>query len=544
MNRRLERTIGIHLFLFAALALGAVTLGAQEPPLPSGTPSFGASVDVRVVNVEAVVTGRDGERVHGLTAADFRLLVDGKETPIEYFSEIVEGASSPAASGAAPGGPEAAASPAPQGRSFLVFIDDLFSVAQQRDEVLRGIERDLDLLGPADRMAIVAFQDQRLDLLSGWTGDRKALAAALQAARRRPARGNAFQAERLTVKHDLEILSQAMADGDPSFSAGSLQYSGLGNLEPTATGPVSSPYVHSNLIKISRAAVAALRHLAPPEGRRMMLVLSGGWVEPQADIPVALEANRLGYTLYPVNVQGLDRMGIANDASDPGPSPRNGFVRSGWQQVVDDGLEFMARLTGGKAMLNSARLSALGRAVEDTGSYYWLGFTPQWRGDDRHHRITLEARRKGLAVRSRQGFPDPSRASEVAQVARTYLLAGGDPKTRKLVIETGKAVTKRSTVMVPVTVAVPVAELTPVQQREGWVVEANLAMYAVDEKDSSSDLVEVHLRLNLKEAPRPGAYARYRTTMKLRRLSGQRLVLTLRDPLGGGVIWGETRLEP
>ena len=52
------------------------SLSAQEAP-----EAFGESIDVRVVNVEAVVTGRHGERVRGLTAADFRLLVDGKEVP-------------------------------------------------------------------------------------------------------------------------------------------------------------------------------------------------------------------------------------------------------------------------------------------------------------------------------------------------------------------------------------------------------------------------------------------------------------------------------
>src|SRR4051794_6655956 len=108
--------------LFAALTLGAVALGAQEPPLPS---AFGTSVDVRVVNVEAVVTDRDGRRVHGLTAADFRLLVDGRETPVEYFAEV--GGEAGAGAGN-PGLPPSA--PAPQGRSFLLFIDDLFGVAQ------------------------------------------------------------------------------------------------------------------------------------------------------------------------------------------------------------------------------------------------------------------------------------------------------------------------------------------------------------------------------------------------------------------------------
>ena len=54
-------------------------------------PLFGESIDVRVVNVEAVVTDRDGNRVTGLKPGDFRLRVDGKEVPVEYFSEVHDG---------------------------------------------------------------------------------------------------------------------------------------------------------------------------------------------------------------------------------------------------------------------------------------------------------------------------------------------------------------------------------------------------------------------------------------------------------------------
>src|SRR5205823_2356824 len=74
--------------LLGALALGSLALGAQElpPALPSST--FGSSVDVRVVNVEAVVTDAKGERVHGLSVNDFVLEVDGQVVPIEYFSEM------------------------------------------------------------------------------------------------------------------------------------------------------------------------------------------------------------------------------------------------------------------------------------------------------------------------------------------------------------------------------------------------------------------------------------------------------------------------
>lgn len=81
MRKRAWRVWG---FLIA----GAASLSAQKPALPG---SFGEAIDVRVVNVEAVVTDSRGDRVRGLTAGDFRLKVDGKEAPIEFFTEIASG---------------------------------------------------------------------------------------------------------------------------------------------------------------------------------------------------------------------------------------------------------------------------------------------------------------------------------------------------------------------------------------------------------------------------------------------------------------------
>ena len=69
----------------------AFSSNAQKPKLE--IPTIGATIDVRVVNVEAVVTAASGQRVPGLSAADFRLLVDGREVPVEYFAEIADGKS-------------------------------------------------------------------------------------------------------------------------------------------------------------------------------------------------------------------------------------------------------------------------------------------------------------------------------------------------------------------------------------------------------------------------------------------------------------------
>src|SRR4029077_4648531 len=70
----------------AACGLGRA-LAAEEPPVAV----VGETIDVRVVNVEAVVTDGRGQVVHGLTAADLALVVDGKEVPIDYFTEVRDG---------------------------------------------------------------------------------------------------------------------------------------------------------------------------------------------------------------------------------------------------------------------------------------------------------------------------------------------------------------------------------------------------------------------------------------------------------------------
>jgi VWFA-related protein len=534
---------------FGALLLGALALGAQEPPSSSPASRFGGSVDVRVVNVEVAVTDANGGRVRGLSTRDFVLEVDGQEVPIEYFSEM-EGdragappSSPPSAEG---GASPPAALPAAEGRSLLVFIDDLFAAAGQRNTVLEAIERDLKLLQPADRMAIAAFYGGRVDVLSGWTGDRRALAAALQAARKRPALGNDVLAARRSLTHERALVEEALALSDPGGSAQDVYGSAAREADPALpdqAGGIGEPRLDSRLNKLSRAATATMRALAPPSGRRTLLLLSGGWPVPGIHLSLAVTANRLGYTVYPVDVQGIDMAITANDASFQGPQGTDGFISSGWERASQDGMEFLARITGGRAILNSARLSALERVVEDTNSYYWLGFTPQWKGDDHHHRIAVRVRRPGLKVRSRGGFSDFSRATEAALAAQGMLLVGGGEQARRLVIEAGPLRKKDRLLEMELTVAIPLADLTPIEQDGKWKVEATLSTASMDKTGSFSDLTEIPLHLTLPEKPAPDAVARYHTKMKLRRIQ-QRLVVTVRDPLGGGAVWGETEINP
>src|ERR1700681_3282569 len=94
-----------------ALASGLALAQQKTPPRPQDAPVFGETVEVRVVNVEVVVTDKDDNRVSGLKPGDFRLKVDGKPVPVDYFSEILGGQSVAPPAAAAGTAPATAAVP-------------------------------------------------------------------------------------------------------------------------------------------------------------------------------------------------------------------------------------------------------------------------------------------------------------------------------------------------------------------------------------------------------------------------------------------------
>jgi len=128
-------------------------------------------------------------------------------------------------------------------------------------------------------------------------------------------------------------------------------------------------------------------------------------------------------------------------------------------------------------------------------------------------------------------------------VTQGILTFGGDPRYKRLIVEAEPPKTERSRLDLRVTIAIPVADLTPIEQEGGWVVEATLGTAVVDRTGSFSDLAEAPLRLTLAEKPAPGTLVRHSLDFRLRH-ARQRLVVTVRDPLGGATLWGDLELEP
>jgi VWFA-related protein len=570
-------------FLFLILAALALTPGARaadEPPL------FGESIDVRVVNVEAVVTDRAGHRVTGLKPGDFRLRIDGKEVPIEYFSEVHDGNALPPAAAAAPaqipGAQPAAEAGAvqgvaegPVGTYYLVFVDDFFSIAQHRNTVLRAMKADLGRLGPNDRMAIVAYDGGKLALLSNWSGSPADLGRAFDQAMARTPRGFDRLTEGRGFANDQAFSSQSVADGSPL--APDIQGSGV--------AIIYKKLLVNQLKGDVQAAVSAMRGFAAPHGRKVMLLLSGGWPfsvqtyvsgpsgMPSKEVPdgeeifgpLARTANLLGYTLYPIDLPGLQTGAAEITAAGPafptapalarptsvtaqsglggvGAAASAGGFDSGSEQEIEGSLTFLAQQTGGRALYNSNRTLALAAAQEDTRSYYWLGFSPTWQRNDKGHSIKLEARTAGLRVRSRTGFLDLSRKAEVSLEVESALLFGNPPGGLQMPMKVGTPTRSRGVTEIPLTLGLPVSVMTVVPVDGKYAAQLELRFAASDDLGNDSEVPVLPVSLKSAQPPTAGHFVRYDTKLKLRG-KATHLVVAVYDPLSGKIATAETDVK-
>lgn len=537
--------------LAAAALLTALATAAGAAPPAEEPEQFGETLDVVVVQVEVVVTDRQGRRVGGLGRADFRLLVEGRETEIEYFSEVREGrevahsapvaeaeASSAATQGDRPGRPVVT--------HHLIFVDDYFAILSHRNRALRAIREQLDALAPEDQVAVMAFDGRELDLLTPWTASRREISGALRAAARRPA-------------HGLMRAHERSARGD--------------------FGPWSDRFVQQEeLARVFSSVRATLQMLPRPEGRKTLLLLGGGWpvrtVLPDdigllsSSLPtlgrgegearmddlalvkdLAGAANLLGYTLYPIDTQGLR---VRRDRSSAGAAPR---VPGGASQATGGGhsdelfrqgtLRSLADATGGRVLLAADRGRALEAVVEDTRSYYSLGFSPRLAGDGASHRIRVEVAPPGLRVRSRTAYKDLSRAAELDLQAESALRFRGAEEAGDgsaaasdfpVTVSLGESRrTRRGIMEVPLQLELPWSAITLLPaEGEGLAGQLEIRIAARDRHGSLSNVARHYIRLALDEPPGEASVLRWEASLTLRS-ERHELVVTLYDTLSGSL---------
>ena len=155
--------------------------------------------------------------------------------------------------------------------------------------------------------------------------------------------------------------------------------------------------------------------------------------------------------------------------------------------------------------------------------------------------MTVEVRRSGLAVRSRHGFSDLSKASESALKTESVLLFGGAEEERRLFVKLGAPHRRGRDLEVPVTLGVPFESLAMTPMGKGYMAEVPLGLAAMDEKGGRSNL-RTRLKVAVATLPKAGNYVRFQTVVRLRDI-GQKLVFTVPDAQTGRAIWGDAKVE-
>lgn len=507
--------------------VAVVPVWGQESPLPD---LFSDTIDVRVVNVEAVVTDGQGNRIGGLQPDDFELRVDGQPVRIDYFTEIDDGRALAAADDGV-GSVPALTPDEPVGTSYLVFIDDLFAIKQRRNRVLKRLEEDLVQLGPADRVAAVAHDGRELTLLTDWTGAREDIEAALLEARNRKPYGLLFRY-------------------------------GMGSERGDKTR------------RSVMAAAGAVRSFANAPGRKVMLLLIEGWAtvgdtwnfrsayaaaSSGATLdriygPLVNAANLVGYSLYPIDLPGFQ--------GQPGP-PIAGFGTAGlappfagaiggyasWWAVPErrfhNVLQFLAEETGGLPMINSFSKKALAETAADTRSYYWLGFAPPRNEDDKLHDIAVRLPGHGdLRVRTREHYLDMSRSAEVGMLVEGALLLGGSPGAESLDVSFGeprKAGFRRLDVPMKVTVPLNDVELLPVDGQ--WANDLEFRIRLMNKWGDQAAPPAAKVRIRIPNEPMPGDLYVFETDLTIRTRE-HRFVAAVYDPLTGDLLSARGTVGP
>lgn len=550
----------VALAAFVAFLATAATFGARASGAQEASPSrlFGETVEVRVINVEVVVTDKQGLPVTGLQAADFSLKIDGDELPIQFFTEVrggdaIEG---PPEEPAIPGVPQLAPG-TPVGTSYLVFIDDFYTLQRDRNRVIQKISGELARLNPEDRMAVVAYDGLRLEMLSSWSQSTGELERVFRKAMARPAKGLQREAD------DRRFTNNNRAD---RFVDNRSQLLDSTQMRLDADERAYAETLQEQVQGIVAAASSALRGFANPPGRKVLILLAGGWpydpvqyalndfsrtvLESQLKrgdellAPLVGTANQLGYTIYSVDVPGLseDTTTSAEYSAGSNFNDRNTLFQR--EKIVESSLEFVAEETGGAALLNGERDEVLPRVTEDTRSYYWIGFTPSWQGDDAAHRVALTTQVADLRIRNRAGYVDFSPKRETSMAVESILLFGEGPGSAPLPVELGTAYKVSGNRMnVPVTLRIPLASLTLVPTDKGFSSEVELRVAALDERGGRSDIPVIPIRLDLKSKPPAGAYATYSTVIQLRRAKNN-LVLAVSDAAGGAIFSAQAEVNP
>jgi VWFA-related protein len=506
-------------------AAGASPAAIPPPPPPPGAgtssifndlgEAFAESVDVNVVNVEVVVRDNSGHLVPGLTRADFKLLVDGRQVELTNFSAAGAPSAPPVAIDQAPNG--ASTTTPAAGRESLnlvVFVDNANMRPFDRNRLLKQLRAFLQsTLRPGDRVLVVTHEPG-LHVRHQFGDDLSTLASTLGQLEKESATGlNRDISERQTLEQLRDLIrtsgcgngfsqaaGQARADAESVLADARITYSNLHHLLRSLSGLEGRKaliYVGDGLATHAGTDTFGLLHdLCPTQGMHL------GLESVDATAPmrqVIADANASLVTLYTLEARGLDAYVSAEHAGKPLLSFELTRLVAADRQ---DSLTNLARETGGRSALDGNDFSHdLEAIAAELGAAYSLGFTPARAGEGRTHQIRVELTRPGLRASYRTSYRDRTAQERLEGQVEAALIHGQADNPLAASLKVGAAVpAEHGRVLVAVQIRVPFAKLSFLPRDDGRHGRVNIVIGNIDSRGGMALLQRMQLPLRIPEA--------------------------------------------
>lgn len=462
------------------VALSTLSAAAQET-------FFSESIDVRIINVDVIVTDRKGAPVAGLTKDDFEVRENGAAKEVTNFYEYRglpagPGVKPPQTEKAenAPATPVAPATADLRPRRIVIFIDDNSLQPSNRNRVFPALRHFIGTaLRPGDTVMIARW-DHSLEFALEFTGDAKIAEAKLDELAKKANTGATRNSELNTFKFEITPIPPDTPTIDMGISGARLFAQRI-------------VHEHHRKIEAMRSLLSSMRGL---DGRKVFVFLSetlseepgreafdylylirhkfiGGEhfipelvQEDYSDHAVVSRisepANSAGVTLYPIDAGGLDSTfdrisaegGMAVGASEG--SSREEAPES--RAVV---LNRIAAATGGVASTLSNNFElAFATIANDLNSYYSLGYRADAQRQDAVRSIEVRMKKKGYTVRTRNSFVEKSLTAEMSDAVAANLFYPIEKNDLKIAMNAGAKTAAGENATIPVTITIPTSSLT------------------------------------------------------------------------------------
>lgn len=477
----MKRTLAI--LAAAVLALPMLAQRKQAPPEP---PKLVENIDVRIINVDVIVTDKRGNFIPDLKPEDFTILENGVPKPISNFYEV-QGSVAKAVLGEAPEPPPTPATPAlaaktvPESmkRRIIFYVDNLSLSPFNRNRVFQEMKDFVNtVMRPGDE-AMIATYNRSMKVRVPFTPDKNALLTMIDGLTRESGLGIAAKSERRQTE---DRIREATSYNDAISMARSYAAS-----------------VEHDLRQSVASLNGLMTTLAGVEGKKVLVLTSEGFpMQPGREIfsfidemgrekgwsssgstmlegmtfdassliqSVAKTANANGITLYTVHAAGLTGGG---EMSAEHARPVSSQVSMAAMTNTTDSMMMMAEMTGGVASVQTNNFAAAFKRIEaDLDSYYSLGYRAGTERVDRQRYLQVRVKNKDYRVRNRQTFVEKSVYAEMNDRVVASLLYRVKDNALGILARVGTPVpTEDGYFHVPIDVQIPMQALTLLPQGE------------------------------------------------------------------------------